>query len=284
MNLRQLEVFIAVVECGKITRAAEKLFVAQPSVSQTIADLEHQYGVMLFQRLNKKLYLTEIGRTLYIQAKSAVKNFEEMHNFLIDAGAVSSIKIGATVTVGNCLLSKILTAFNGHGVNYEKLIVDNTESIIEKLLDGRLDLAIIEGKADNENLNVEILCDDEIVFVAKKGYKFDGTSIENFIVREAGSGTREMTLEKIKKVGIKIRNLWEISSTEAIKDLLTLGNCATAISKRIVISELTCGKLEMFMTNKIIRKFYLVHHKDKKMTPLLTDFIKVCKSKIFLQI
>lgn len=273
MNLRHLQVFTTVVECGSVTRASERLYIAQPSVSQTIAEIEREYNVLLFERLNKRLYLTEIGKIIYEKSKLLLKDFAVIDETLRDSSRINAIRIGATVTIGNCMLAKLIKAFEDtHSVTYDNIVVDNTERIINFILDGTIDVAIVEGCVDNENINIKEVCTDEVVLVGGKNYAIDNSCLHNFIVREVGSGTRDLAIECAKSAGFNVGKLWEMSSTQAILDMLKVKDCATGISRRLVADDLASGELKLLSPNTKSRFFYFIRHKDKTLTGVMQEF------------
>ena len=108
MTIRHLRIFIEVAKNQNMSKAAEKLYISQPTVSQAIKELEEYYGSLLFERLNKRLYITESGKKLYFNAKKLVKSFDDLDKKMAYINEVEEIKIGATVTVGDSILSDII--------------------------------------------------------------------------------------------------------------------------------------------------------------------------------
>lgn len=111
MTIRHLKIFIEVVDSGKMSTAASRLFISQPTVSQAISELEVHYGGLLFERLSKKLYITEKGRKLLSYARNVVKSFDDMEDMMLQDKNIEKIRIGATNTVGNCILSEIISSY-----------------------------------------------------------------------------------------------------------------------------------------------------------------------------
>ena len=146
MTLRHLRVFITVADLGNMTQAAKKLFVAQPSVSQTIKELENHYDTRLFERLSKKLYITEEGKQLLNYARHIVSLFDEMEQKMKQSTESSTLKIGASITVGTCVLSELYTRFLSNYPNVDiESVVDNTTVIEDMVLKSELDFGLVEG-------------------------------------------------------------------------------------------------------------------------------------------
>ena len=108
MTIRHLKIFITVADTGKMSAAADKLYISQPSVSQAIRELEEHYRCLLFERLSKKLYITEAGRRLYSYAKPVVSQFDRIEENMALESRVERLRIGGTITLGSSILSYII--------------------------------------------------------------------------------------------------------------------------------------------------------------------------------
>jgi DNA-binding transcriptional LysR family regulator len=147
MTIRHLRIFIEVVINGSMSAAASKLYISQPTVSQAIRELEEHYGVLLFNRLNRRLYITDAGEKLFSYAKSVVKQFDQMEEKMLNINQKEKIRIGSTITVGECILSDLINIFAKKEPNIEVYsYVNNTQIIESKLLDSEIDIGIVEGE------------------------------------------------------------------------------------------------------------------------------------------
>lgn len=143
MTLRHLAVFTAVVDADcSVTKAAETLHIAQPAVSQTIADLEAYYGLHLFDRLNHRLYLTPAGEKLLSYSRRLVDNFNQIDGIMKNSEVELPLRIGASFTVSCVLLPKIMKKFSTYSAD---VTVCNTADLEKKILESSLDIAIVEG-------------------------------------------------------------------------------------------------------------------------------------------
>lgn len=288
MTNRSLEVFVAVAECGKMSQAAKELFITQSSVSQAISEIEREYGVLLFERLSRSLYLTDAGRAFLEYAKRALALQREMEGFLRDASGESRLRIGATVTVGTCLISPIISRLEeAEGGLRCEVTVDNTHEIESMLLKSRLDIALVEGEITHPDLNVTRMIEDELVLICSQKSPFYGqkevdiTRLEGqpFILREEGSGTRAQFEEILKERGITVDRRWESCNSEAIINGVISGHGLSVISRRLVEDKLaedrlwSCG----IKGARMGRTFDLVCHKDKVSTPAIEAFTNVCR-------
>ena len=111
MTIRHLQIFKAVAEAGKMGQAARQLYISQPTVSKAIGDLEKEYGVLLFDRLAQKLYITEAGTRLLRYARQLLALYDEMEADLHAAAGLQAIRVGATITVGSCVLPALIRRF-----------------------------------------------------------------------------------------------------------------------------------------------------------------------------
>ncbi|MEG1984107.1 MAG: LysR family transcriptional regulator [Oscillospiraceae bacterium] len=288
MTLRHLRVFIAVAENGKMSAAAEKLYIAQPSVSQAIAEIEEQYGGKLFERLSRKLYLTPLGEQLLGYARHIISLYDEMDTQLKNSASAAILKIGATVTVGTCVICPILNKLKS--VNPEltaHVQIGNTRDIEEKLMRSELDIGLVEGKVKSSDLIYEPVISDELLLVCSPKHRLSACSSviaqnlssEPMVIREKGSGTRELFENYLLLHGIHINESWVCNNSEAIKNAVIDNQGLTVISRRLVAKELSRKTLVSIPIKDGImsREFSLVYHKNKYLTPSIEEFICICR-------
>ena len=274
MNIRHLKIFITVADCGKMSEAAERLFISQPSVSQAIREIEDYYGVKLFERLSKKLYITESGELLLRYARHIVSSFDEMEADLKNSGQNICLKIGSTVTVGTCILNDIISKFEEENKDIStKIIVNNTNVIESMLLHSNLDIGIVEGKVDDKDLVKIPIYNDRLVLVAGRNHNFyykDEINIEelsgqDMIFREKGSGAREIFDSILEENNIAVNEKWNSTNTEAIKNAVIGGQGLGILSTLIIQDEIKDGTLHIIPIKNIdiSREICVVYHKDK---------------------
>lgn len=200
MTIRHLTIFVAVADQGSMSAAAAHLYLSQPTVSQAIRELEKHYNGLLFERLGKKLYLTERGNLLLPQARSLIRQFQQLEELMLNQGQSSTLKLGSTITIGTCLtpflipkLQKICPDVRVHSY------VSNTKDIEQKLLRSELDAGIVEGEILSPDLTVLPIIDDCLILAVGKYHSFYHRNCihvrdlagETFTMRERGSGTRQ---------------------------------------------------------------------------------------------
>ncbi|MEG1256737.1 LysR family transcriptional regulator [Clostridium sp.] len=289
MTIRHLEIFITVANCGKMRLAAEQLFISQPSVSQAIRDIESYYGIKVFERLSKKLYITENGERLLKYARHIVDLFKAMEIDIKNAGENVCLRIGGTVTVGTCLLCPIIEQFEKENPGASaKAIVNNTTIIENMLLNSTLDLAIIEGETLSSDIIKIPIYQDELVLVCGSNHPFASAkeiSIEKLegqdvIAREQGSRDRNIFEQLLKEQEISVNMKWSCTNTEAIKNAVMAGQGLAIISNLMITEELKSGKLNIVDIQGIntTRDICLVYHKNKFISEYMNRFLEICQN------
>ncbi len=288
MTIRHLKIFIAVAETGKMSAAAAKYFISQPTVSQTIKELENHYEVLLFERIAKKLYITDAGKNLLTYARIAVKQFDELNMYMFTEGHAEKIRIGVTITVGSCLLPTLLKDFKQQMPEVETFAyMNNTKAIEEKILKAELDIGIVEGQVKSHDLINTPAVKDYLVIVCGRNHSFAGRSriaideLENqaFVMREEGSGTRELFENYMQKNGVKLKIGWELTCPDVIKSTVMENNCLAAISIRLVEEEIKAGKLYVIKSNENAwdRSFNIVYYKNKYISESMKTVMEIVK-------
>ena len=289
MDLRHFRIFLTVCEAGTMTRAAEIVYMTQPSVSQVIAELEKEYGVRLFERLNHRLYLTAAGEHLRSYANHIVNLSEQVRKELVDLTAQGSIRIGASLTIGAHLLPGIISAYRQELPDVEIFTqVDNT-SVIEKLiLDDRIDLGLVEGPIYSPHIREEMLCEDDLVIICGPGHPFwDAGAIEidqlagkAFIIREPGSGTRDIFERVMSGAGANWKIIGIYNNTEAIKQAVRENLGLAVVPKISIKDEVERGLIRVIEVRSLNlkRNFNLVYHHQKFFTIAMQTFIRTCKT------
>ena len=166
MNFRSLSIFIAVCEERSMTAAAHRLHLAQPSVSMAIRDLETEYDCVFFERLSKRLYLTEAGQQFYDYAQRMRSIQEEMDACFHARTYERQLRIGSSITIASTVLFPLLHQFNQERPALQlQTKVLSTYAVEEAVMDNMLDLALIEGTPRNAALTVITLCEDKMALV-----------------------------------------------------------------------------------------------------------------------
>lgn len=287
MTLRDLEIFCAVCDTNNMTAAAERLHISQSSVSQVITNIEKEYGICLFERFSKNLYITETGRLLQDYARHLISSFDEMTDRLHGFGVVHTIRVGASVTIGACLLTKIVQNFSKINPDVRiEAVVDNTSTIEEQILKNDLDVGLVEGNIHNSNLRSIPFMNDELVLVCGRSHPLYRKSIITqkelgglpFIIREKGSGTRELFSSVMNASGVPWHPIWVCNNAESIKNAVIAGIGVTVISKMLLENEIKSADLHIVKIEDLTfkRDFHLVYHQNKYLSEPLRQLIDSC--------
>ena len=274
MTIRHLRIFVEVAETGKMSAAAERCFLTQPTVSQAIRELETHYGVKLFERLSKRLYITAAGEQLLVYAKRVLSQYDVLETNMKEFGNTNLLRIGATITVGASLLSAVLNDLKKVLPNLQTYShVANTYLIEQMLLNSELDVALVEGTITHPDLITIPMVDDFLVLAMGKNHPLavqkkihvGELAGQDLVVREQGSGTRKLFEEYLAEHKVSCRIAWEATSPDAIKSAVINNGCLTAISVRLVEKEMAAGEIHVVrnLESDWNRSFYLVYHKDK---------------------
>ena len=196
MTIRHLKVFVEVCENSSITKTAEIMHIAQPAISQTIADIEKYYNVILFNRINQRLVITETGKILLQKAKEVIANFDEFENLAIATLENPIIHIGASLTFGITHLPRIMNYVKQNYPNVQLLTtINNSKEIEQGVLDGTIDFGIVEGSISNKNIKIENFIDDKLLIVCGYDYPINSKititelAREKLLLREKGSSS-----------------------------------------------------------------------------------------------
>ncbi len=284
-SLRHLKIFLVVAECKTMSEAARLLFISQPTVSQSIQELEKEYGIRLFERTPRELTITKEGLVLYKYASSVLHTLDEMDHAVKESANIESIRFGATMTIGDTILGSLLDEFkkNYPHIGFQ-IEIDNTKNIERKLMTNEIEVALVEGIIKNNDIKVEPVINDCLVLCCSSRHPFAKRSCvelkelanENFILREKGSGTREMFENYMFMHQLKIRSNWNCKSFSAVKQAVIHNYGLTVISARMVQKEVDKGSLCIIPVEGCFwkRHFYLCLRTNREITPTLEKFIE----------
>lgn len=287
MTLRHLRIFVEVVNCGKMSEAASRMFISQSSISQAISDLENYYQIKLFERLSKRLFLTEAGKDLYDLASKVILAYDEMDKYMDHITNNQILRMGATFTIGATILPQLLRAFDTECPDVTTKVVVNRTPILEtQLLQGELDVALVEGSIKSADLVVENILKDELFLVCspyhpfahKKQVKLEELEGQDFVMREATSKTRKIFESYLNEAQIKVTEKWTCNNLETIKAAVIGGYGLSILSARYIRQEQEKGIIRAIPIEgiKMVRDFSLVYHKSKYHFPAFQTFLVLC--------
>lgn len=290
MTLRHLQIFVSICEKGSATAAAQALFVTQPAVSLALAELELYYGQKLFDRISKRLHITEAGKAFLEYAKHIVSLFERMETGVRNWDAIGVMRIGASVTIGNCLLPAYISSFRKIQPQMQvRVRIDNTEAVEQFVLKNEIDFGLIEGSIHSEYLLVSPFAEDRLQFICGREHAFAGrndvslTELQgaNFLLREKGSAVRDLFDKSLHTQGLEISPTWESTSTQAIIRGVAGGIGISALSQLFVQEQLLRQTLATFSVKELDlkRHFSIIYHKNKLLSNGSRTFIQQITQK-----
>ncbi|MEZ0232102.1 MAG: LysR family transcriptional regulator [Methylophilaceae bacterium] len=288
-TLRQLEVFVAIARQENVSRAAEALSLSQSAASTALAELEKQFDCKLFDRMGKILKLNDLGRSLLPVAAALLDQATEVENMLQGNATLGSLKVGATLTVGNYIATLLIGSFmKAHQECQIQLHVQNTNAILQQIANYDLDLGLIEGNCQHPDITAEPWMDDElVVFCApghplaqRKAITLDDLLAETWILREVGSGTRETFDHALRHHQHQLNIRLVLEHTEAIKRAVESGLGIGCISRLTLRDDFKRGSLIPLATPMLDlrRQFMFVWHKKKYQTASMRAFLDYCKT------
>ena len=298
LTLRQLQIFRVVAECGSTAAAAAVISLSQSATSAAINELERLLELQLFDRVGKRLQLNDNGRALLPQALALLDGADSIERWALDREfQIGTLRIGASTTIGNYLLPGILGQFR-HGLPEAKrrgwhvqVSVANTSAIAAQVAAFELDLGLIEGPCHQAELTVQPWLEDELVVVAargdpilprgnKKPISLATLSKATWLLREAGSGTREIVSQLLVPHLHHLRPGIEFSDSEAIKRATAGGLGISCLSRCVVEDLLASGELVAPPTElpRLARRLYIITHEQKTPTRGLRSLIEFLTS------
>jgi LysR family transcriptional regulator, transcriptional activator of the cysJI operon len=244
MDERRIEVFVAVAQRLSFSAAARVLHVSQPAVSQQVVALERELGAQLFERSTRRVRLTAAGAVLLARSGTLLREHAEARRAVAAAEglAVGDLAVSASLTVGAYVLPAALARVAVHHPELRvRVTIENTEQVAVSLHEGRADLGFVEGDLAASDLVLHPFREDELVVIAPVGHRFaaeEEVALEDlvrepFVLRERGSGTRQVAEAHLLAAGVdplELRVVAELSSIDAIKAAVAAGLGVSIIS------------------------------------------------------
>ncbi len=288
-DLHQLEVFCRVLELKSFSKAAEAVYLTQPTVSGHIQSLEQFLDARLFDRCGKKVVPTKAADMLYRYAKQILSlRAEAQRELQLFLGKVKGeMAIGASTIPGAYILPELIGSFKKmHTDIYISLTVADTKDIIGSLFTGGIELGVVGAKIDDNGLKYQELVKDEMLVVVPSSHAWVGRRYvdvdelkgEPFVLREPGSGTRMTSLRSLEDFGVSVKDInivAEMGSTEAVRQAVKAGIGIGILSWRAVKDDITSGSLYGLRVNglNLWRDIYVVVLKNRTLSPISESFL-----------
>jgi DNA-binding transcriptional LysR family regulator len=283
-TIRQLQIFSVAATQLSFARAAEKLHLTHAAISLQIKQLEDVFGATLFDRIGKRVFLTEAGELLLDHARQILQSLKDADESLLALKGLKGGRVAIAVTsTAEYFAPGLLAAFRQVQADVRvRLLVDNREEVSRLLVANEVDLAIMGRPPVDLEAEAVGFAPHPLVIVAGADHPLAGRAsvsveelgAETLIVREMGSGTRSAMEEFFNEHALKPRIGMEMGSNEAIKQAVVAGLGISFISQHTLGLELSVGRLVVLKVKgtPVIRRWFLVRHKSKRLTPALGAF------------
>ncbi len=284
ISLRQLRVFEAVANNHSYTRAAEELHLSQPAVSMQVRQLEDAIGLLLFERLGKQIVATAAGRELYYYSRAINRSLSEMEEVMESLKGLNrgSLQIAVASTV-NYFAPRLLAVFHQRypGIGL-RLDVTNRETLVQMLDSNSVDLVLMGVPPKNVDVESEAFMDNPLVVIAPPDHPLanahqipiERLAEEIFVMREAGSGTRQAMERFFSERGLSIRHGMQMTRNEAVKQAVRSGLGLSVVSLHTIELELETRRLVTLDVEGFPdrRQWYLVYRRGKRLSPAASAF------------
>ncbi len=287
MTLKELELFYLLSDDPHISQLAKKLDISQSAISLSIKSLEKKLQEPLFDRLGKKLMLNERGRLFKKETYPHFLALKDAKDLFTKDKLSGILKVASSKTLGEFIIPQIIYEFEIKNPNVTiQKDIKNSSQIISMVQAGEIDLGIIESECDELNIQKEKIGEDRLVVVtsdktlADKKVYIDTLSNKKWILRESGSGTRDLFLKTLGELKKELDIVTEFTEFEEMKTLLEKNdNLLSCISQFVVAKDLRRGDLFTLELKNINlkRDLFIIYHKDKFQTSLFDSFKKYVK-------
>jgi DNA-binding transcriptional LysR family regulator len=277
MTLEQLRIFVAIAERQHVTQAARALNIAQSAASHAITVLEARHDAKLFDRVGRRIELTEAGHAFLAEARAVLARAEAAELTLAEFGSLKrgTLSVQASQTIASYWLPRHLVAFRRAYPQLQiRLTIGNTAQVAVAVESGTAELGFVEAPVENEHLASMPMARDQLVvvvgpehpWVGRAGLTPSELSDGEWVLREPGSGTRSVFEEALSHLGIEARALriqLELPSNEAVRAAVEAGLGATALSASVAASSLEAGLLHQVAFQLPEREFHVLRHRER---------------------
>ncbi len=293
MTIKQFEIFLALALKPNMRETAKQFFLSQAAVSSSLHAFEEELGAQLFDRVNNRLVLNEKGKLLQEKLIPIYAQIKEMLSIVNSSQMAGELCIGASTTLADYILPQIVYDLNKKYTDVKiHCEARNTAEIIQNVLDNVYDIGFVEGEVQNLKIKLTPLVDEKLVvltadeeFASAKEYSIASLMDKEWLLREKGSGTREVFLNKINTFGIRPAKFMQFNHNKPITSLLSNKDTLACLSPYVVARELKAKELFIVKVTDIefIRTLYQVERKDKVRSALTDIFIYETKKKILTE-
>lgn len=283
MTRKHFTIFVEVCRFLNFSQAAEALNTTQPAVSLAVKELESHYGVALFERINRRVYLTPAGEALLATAQDVLRGFQEAEETL-GQGRPLALRVGANVSFGEAGLAQVLGRFRQeHPQVRLRALVANSDKIQSLLAENQLDVGIVDGLGVSERLRAQPLYQEDLVLAAAPGRFPAPATVEELaalplLLREPGSGLRSSVDRVFSQQGLAPQPLLESTSTAALAQAAKAGLGVAILPEALAQREsgLQVGTVPEV---RFFRQFACALHRQKAPSPALEAFLALLRDQ-----
>lgn len=288
MTIRHLKIFIQVFQAENITKAAKLLHMTQPAVTRAIQEIETYYGVCLFDRINRRLSVTESGKQFYSHALHIVESFGSLENEMKNWDEIGVLRVGSSITLGTFMLPDLITEFKKLHPQMEiNVTISNGAKIQQMLCENQLDLAFVEGVISLPNLQSKKFATDKLVLITSPHHPLataDSIYLSDLLaydllLREPGSVGRALLDSVFTAHGLTLKPKWESVSTHALINAVHAGLGISILPQKLVKQSIDAGYVytNVVKDESFRRNNYIVWHKNKYLTASANKLIALCE-------
>lgn len=293
LTLEQLRIFVAVAEREHVTQAARALNLTQSAVSAAVSAIEARHGVKLFDRVGRRIELTEGGRTFLTEARAVLARAAAAETVLSDLAGLKrgAVTLAASQTVASYWLPPLMARYRAEfpGIAL-RLTIGNTESVAAMVREGEVDLGFVEGEVEDPTLEVKPVADDQLIVVTaaahapRRRVPLDAADMKalRWVFRERGSATRSIFEAALARHGIEPASLdiiLELPSNEAVRAAVEHGAGAAALSRLAVADALASGALVALNFALPMRQFYSLRHRERWVSQAESELLRMVANK-----
>lgn len=287
MTLRHIRIFVSVYQKNSITKAAQELHLAQPSVSLAIRELEDYYGIRLFDRIGRHISPTDCGMQFYEYAVHIAALFDEMEKKMRNWDTLGTLRVGASITIGTHILPVLIRTYQERFPELTiEVQVNKSASVEAALIHSEIDLGLIETRPSHPDLCAIPFMKDSMCAIVAPGHsltKKKAASLSEmtqfpFLMREKGSAGRELLDAAFSLQQLTVLPRWESTSTQALVKAVAEGLGVAILPYLLVkkdIEEATVCQVPLMQP--ITRDLNIIYHKSKFLTENMQSFIQHCK-------
>lgn len=289
LSIRNLKVFVTICQEKNVTKAAKQLAISQPAASLAVREMEEYTGTTLFERDGRGIRLTKAAKHFYPMVQQMLKIYDEIDYEMIKWSSRSDVHIGSSISIGACVLPSIIQEYNQCYPEIGVRVSINSSEIIEQaILDGSLDIALIEGKIHSDKIVSQCFLKDELIAICgmfhplagKKQVPLDRLRNESFLFREKNSGTRELIETVFSQKDFFFEPIWESTSTAALINAVAQGIGISILPKKMLKEHLDQHKVFSFSIDGIdlSRNYYVIYQGKRLMTEPVENFLSLVQN------